>query len=103
MFQNKIPYVERRAVYEDALRVYGADAQLVVAVEEMSELTKELCKHARGSKNRDCIAEEIADVTIMLEQLRLIFGVHKSVCDQMDAKVERLRKRLAEKEDSCAE
>ena len=37
--------------------------------EEMSELQKELCKHDRGKDNREAIAEEIADVQIMLEQM----------------------------------
>ena len=38
----------------------------------------------------DKIAEETADVTIMLEQLRLIFGLNDMVCEAMDEKVERL-------------
>ena len=34
----------------------------MVAIEEMSELTKELCKNGRGQENTNHIAEEIADV-----------------------------------------
>ena len=35
-------------LYREAIDRYGADAQCVVAVEELSELQKELCKHLRG-------------------------------------------------------
>ena len=85
---------ERRAVYERALATWGADAQIMMAIEEMSELTKELCKHHRGRENREEIADEIADVTIMMEQLRLIFALDEKVREHMDMKVRRLRGRL---------
>lgn len=91
---NKITYEERRAVYEKALQTWGARNQIMMAIEEMSELTKELCKHFRGRENMEEIADEIADVTIMLEQLRLIFGLNEEVCAHMDMKVLRLQARL---------
>lgn len=91
---NKIEYAERAAVYREAIDKYGVGAQLTVAIEEMAELAKELCKYNRGADNIDHIAEEIADVTIMLEQLRVIFNCNDAVCEQMDAKIERLRGRL---------
>ena len=34
-----------RAVLKQAIETYGAEAQLNVAIEEFSELTKEICKH----------------------------------------------------------
>ena len=40
--------------------------------EEMAELQKELCKNARGKDNRAEIAEEIADVHIMLDQMEIL-------------------------------
>ncbi len=61
----------------------------------MSELTKELCKTFRpGTTTLDKIADECADVTIMLEQLRLMFDINDQVIEHMDAKVARLAKRL---------
>ena len=93
---NKITYEERKAVYETAICKYGSRAQIDMAFEEMAELQKELCKHARGKDNLEEIAEEIADVTIMLEQLRLIFNVNEKVCEYMDQKILRLRERLGE-------
>lgn len=91
---NAISYDERRAVYAKALAAYGAEAQTRMAIEEMSELTKELCKIGRGKRDMDALADEIADVTIMMEQLRMIYGINELVCEHMDAKVDRLNDRL---------
>lgn len=60
---------------EKAIEVYGKDMQLNVAIEEFSELIKEICKHKRGEDNRDNILEEMADCYIMLQQLMIIFGI----------------------------
>ena len=48
--------------YAEAVRAYGKQSQLVMAMEEMSELTKELSKNLRGADNAKALAEEIADV-----------------------------------------
>lgn len=91
---NKVTYEERKAVYEKALHTWGSKAQTMMAIEEMSELTKALCKNFRGNPNDEDIADEIADVTIMLEQLRLIYGLNDLVCEHMDMKILRLQGRL---------
>ncbi len=52
---------------EEAIEVYGEDLQKQVAIEEMAELTKEICKDFRGKDNREQIIEEIVDVYIVLE------------------------------------
>ena len=91
---NKINYEDRKKVYQAALRKWGTDLQTMMAVEEMSELTKEICKIKRGKMDLDALAEEIADVTIMLEQLREIYGLNDAVCDHMDAKILRLQSRV---------
>lgn len=38
-------------IFKQAINTYGVDMQLNVAVEEFSELTKEICKYKRGAKN----------------------------------------------------
>lgn len=91
---NKINYEDRKKVYQAALNKWGADLQTMMAVEEMSELTKEICKIKRGKMDLDALADEIADVTIMLEQLREIYGLNDAVCDHMDAKILRLQSRV---------
>ena len=82
-----------------ALDTYGAEAQTLVAFEEMAELEKELCKHARGRDNRDAIAEEIADVLIMLEQMMLLHDCKDAVADFRLRKIKRLAERLKEEKD----
>ena len=91
---NNISYEERAKVYGDAIETFGANLQMVVALEEMSEVQKEICKILRGNGSVLHLAEEIADATIMLEQIRLIFGFNNEVCAAMDRKVLRLRQRI---------
>lgn len=83
---------------ERAIETYGKDMQLNVAIEELSELIKEICKNKRGSDNRDSIIEEMADCYIMLDQLEKIFGITLSeINDAIDKKITRLEKRLDER------
>lgn len=91
---NKIDYDQRKAIYQDAIAAFGAENQEKMVIEEMSELTKEICKHWRGRDNLDAVADEIADVTIMLEQLRLIYNLNDAVCVHMDKKILRLQERI---------
>lgn len=77
-----------------ALDTYGADAQTLMLFEEMAELQKELCKHARGRDNREAIAEEIADVQIMLAQMTMLHDCAVLVDEYIKIKLDRLRKRL---------
>lgn len=84
----------RDEILKNALSHYGGNMQMIVAIEEMSELIKELCKVFRGSESSAHIAEEIADVRIMLDQLQIMFDCSGKVEMYEAAKVERLRKRL---------
>ena len=81
-------------ILKKAIGTYGKELQTIVAIEEMSELTKELCKQLRGRDNLEAIAEEIADVQIMLEQLQIMFDCAGKVKTYEAAKIERLRERL---------
>ena len=64
--------------------------------EEMAELQKELSKHLRGKDNIDEIAEEIADVEIMLEQMKMLFDVEDRVGQYKSHKINRLNDRINE-------
>lgn len=48
----------------------------------------------RGKGNMEHLAEELADATIMIEQVRLFFGLNEKVCAAMDEKVRRLDENL---------
>lgn len=91
---NKIPYEERTQIYADALDTFGPNVQLVVALEELAEAQKEICKALRGGARIYHLAEEVADATIMLEQVRQVFAINEEVCKIMDGKVLRLRQRV---------
>lgn len=88
--------------YKKAIDTYGKDKQLDVAIEEMSELTKEICKFKRGQDNHQKIVEEIADVEIMMQQLKMICDVK---CSELEGvkyqKTERLAERLNSDESKC--
>lgn len=95
--KNVYTYEERAAVYREAMELYGVDCQLIVALEELSEVQKEICKVLRGDGDMSHLAEEVADATIMLEYVRLIFGINDAVCNKMDDKIQRLQKRMKER------
>ena len=80
----------------EAVSKYGDTLQLVVAIEEMAELTKELCKSIRTSilDRVAGVTEETADVEIMLEQLKLIYGNRTEVDVMRDQKLQRLQRRI---------
>ena len=79
-----------------ALETFGKSSQMQVAIEEMSELTKELCKNGRGQENATHIAEEIADVQIMLWQMVMLFNCAGQVETFRRYKLERLAGRIEE-------
>ena len=85
---------ERLEVYKEALWMFGQETQLVVALEELSEIQKEICKAMRGFVNPALLAEEVADATIMLEQLRYIFSIDPFVDQMVDTKIRRLVQRI---------
>lgn len=81
-----------------AIETYGDNSQINMAVEEMSELTQALMKSRRNDVNLqdvlNNISEEIADVEIMLEQIKLIFNCFALVERQKEFKINRLAERL---------
>lgn len=85
----------RRDLYERVIAHYGKQNQMHIAIEEMSELTKELCKNERGEDNREKIIEELADVYITLEQLEIIFNINLAELRKMqETKLRRLNERM---------
>ena len=86
--------INKIEVYKKALETWGQETQITMVFEEMSELQKELCKALRGEKVAGNIAEEIADVEIMLEQMKLLFEIESLVRANKMYKLERLDERL---------
>lgn len=104
--RSKLAYYEdlderaeaNRALSRRALETYGAEAQTRMVFEEFAELQKELCKHARGKDNRMEIAEEIADVFNVLDQMIILYDCADEVAAFREEKLERLADKLDKNE-----
>ena len=89
-----------KQIYLDAIEQHGQARQLVKCCEEMAELTQAICKrfdHGPGADDFDteAVVEELADVEIMLEQLRLILNVDPALeARWRERKLRRLMLRL---------
>ena len=79
--------------YNRIIEYFGSSNQCVVAIEELSELQKEICKHLRGLGN----VHHIAEVQIMLEQLQRIFDCHSEVELMKKQKIQRTTERYLKK------
>lgn len=84
------PRTTASETYKKLREQNGDSAQLVVAIEELSELIKEITKCLRNKGNIDHLAEEVADVEIMVEQVKLIFNVQDKVEAARQIKLQRL-------------
>lgn len=62
----------KNEIYKGLINKFGKRHQLIVAIEDFSELQKEICKLLRGKSVTDDLLQEIADCEIMLEQLKFI-------------------------------
>lgn len=58
-----------------SLERYGNGMQLVVCMEELSELTQAISKEIRGKGDRDNTIEEMADVLICIEIIKQVFEI----------------------------
>ncbi len=85
-------------ITEKAIATYGGELQSMVAMEECAELVQAISKcirkpHDEGARKN--LAEEMADVTICLEQLKSIYEVSDLELETWAAsKLARLERRL---------
>lgn len=93
--------VEREEVYKKAIGKWGDKAQLEMAQEEATELALAVRKFVRNpsSETLEHIAEEVADVEIMIEQLKFMYpSLVESVKEQKEFKLNRLKSRVSPEE-----
>jgi len=89
--------LETEAIYKKALIKWGIDTQILMAAEELGELQHECFKILRGKGDKtDSLAEEIADVEIMLAQLKIIFDFKRKVARFKHQKLLNLQELLRE-------
>ena len=93
-----------KQLLERVITANGINKQLDVAIEELSELLQAICKIKRREPderlNEDYLinlAEEMADVEIILAELKLLFDNEDNVKEWINYKLDRLEKRLNEK------
>lgn len=73
--------------------LWGYDAQVDMAIEEMGELLVAINHHKRGRVDVSAVQEEIADVKIAVDQLAMIYG-EEGVSEFEKKKLERLKGRI---------
>lgn len=101
--------MKTKEILENAIVNYGDIQQITKCIEEMSELTKALCKYKErmtsvdmdiSDKYLDDIEEEIADVKIMIKQLSMIFDKN-NIKEHYKKKIARLKTRLNNADNKC--
>lgn len=86
------------------ISTYDQSSRADLAIEEMAELQKALLKYRRADRpelqalRMKDIAEEIADVQIMLDQLIEVYDCRDDVERMIGYKIERQLKRIERKE-----
>ena len=82
-----------RELCRSAIETFGGENQLLQTCEELAELTQAISKAKRygGRAETENVAEEIADVLIMIAQIQIIFGIpdHR-VISEYERKTKRL-------------
>ena len=97
---------DQHKIMKKAISEYGSSHQILKAIEELGELERALIKkmmyqiefvHRDDVKdNHYNLMEEIADVEIMIYQIKLIYGIFYEVDSLRDKKLQRLKTRLGE-------
>lgn len=91
--------MEIKEFSREMISKYGK-MQLVVGIEELSELQKELTKDLRGNGNRENIIEEMADVQLILDELKEYYHITQDdIYKVKRRKILRTQKRFLESEE----
>lgn len=78
---------------------YGVIPQVQKTIEELNELSLELVKILTKVGDKEAIIDEIADVNIMVEQLKILYDISPiEVSDRIDFKLNRQLERIGYKE-----
>lgn len=83
----------RQAFLKKVIESFGEESQRKKAIEECAELAAELAKEINGKGSVDKVIDEIADVLIMSQQLKLMYGKTK-VDKRIRFKIARLKERV---------
>lgn len=88
--------METHEIYRAALDTFGAAAQTNKLFEEIGEFMEAFCKCSHGRDKVSHLAEEIADVHIMLDQMAVMFNCEGEMERLKRYKLRRLEQRIEE-------
>ncbi len=102
--RDEIEVISMEEVYKRIIIWYGRKAQTIKACEELSELMDVLCKGLNKKMDLEALAEEMADVQVMIEQLKIMYKIPEQKLYQIRSfKLDRTQRRMAAELDSSAE
>jgi len=84
---------EKVILYDRVLNAWGVNSQVDMVMEEAGEMLAAIGKGKRGRVSREEIITELADVSIMMEQMAVYFGLDE-FREEKDRKLLRLKDRL---------
>lgn len=91
-----------KKICKEALEVFGEKHQVKKCIEELNELAVALAHYLDGKDQIDHVAEEIADVEIMLQQMLLLLGCQSTAdkyrTQKMESLVLKIKSKRAEEE-----
>lgn len=90
---------KRIELYQKALSKWGEEAQINMVFEEIGELLTALSRFKRGRANYNDIMTELADVSIMVEQIAALMN-YEDFETEKDYKLTRLKERLEKNGDN---
>lgn len=86
-----------KSIVSKTIDTYGNGLQLIICMEELSELTQAISKEMRGKGNRINTIEEVADVLICIEIIKQVFGItNKDINAWIEYKQNRSLQRMSE-------
>lgn len=66
---------EKRKIVKTGIEVHGKEFQLIMLGEECGELLTAASQHWRGRVGKDDVVTEIADVFIMIDCIKELYGI----------------------------
>lgn len=89
---------EYAAILEENIKEHGVAEETVIAMEECAELIQAISKVKRYGfvgEYKDNLIEEIADVSIVIREIMMMFGISVGdINEVIDSKIQRIKKRL---------
>lgn len=86
--------IEKIDIYNAAISKWGIIRQTFMLMEECGELLTVVAQAKRNRVSKDDIITELADVSIMVEQLAVFYGYTEYI-NEKERKLQRLKERIA--------